>query len=234
MLAAALDRPPVMLRLDVPADVETKLASHRVVRAGGQPAVVAGGVARAQALHFPTAPGTAGHARQAHAWFYLPGLRGLHGLPGFAPRADELPPLMVLLYGGPTSHAGPAYSTTAQFWTTRGYAVVDLNQGGSQATAAPTANACEASEASSTCRTPSPYGGSSGYGRTYRERLRGQWGVVDLQDAVAAVDPLVASGWATDSAWPCAVAVPAASLCCPPWPSLGASRQASTTTARPN
>jgi len=145
MLAAALDRPPVMLRLDVPADVETKLVSHRVVRAGGQPAVVAGGVARAQALHFPTAPGTAGHARQAHAWFYLPGLRGLHGLPGFAPRADELPPLMVLLYGGPTSHAGPAYSTTAQFWTTRGYAVVDLNQGG-----------------------------SSGYGRAYRERLRGQ------------------------------------------------------------
>ena len=65
-----------------------------------------------------------------------------------------------------TSQAGPAYNTKVQFRTTRGYAVVDAN-----------------------------YGASSGYGRAYCERLRGQWGVVDLQDAVAAVDHLVASGW---------------------------------------
>ena len=84
MLAAALDRPPVLLRLDVPADVQAKLASHRVMLAGGQPAVVAGTVARAQALYFPTALGADGHARQAHAWFYPP------GLPGFAPRTGEL------------------------------------------------------------------------------------------------------------------------------------------------
>jgi dipeptidyl aminopeptidase/acylaminoacyl peptidase len=53
-----------------------------------------------------------------------------------------------------------------QFWTTRGFAVVDVN-----------------------------YGGSSGYGRAYRERLLGQWGVLDLADAVGAVDELVARGW---------------------------------------
>ena len=52
-----------------------------------------------------------------------------------------------------------------QFWTTRGFAVMQVN-----------------------------YGGSSGYGRAYRERLRGQWGVVDLQDTVAAVDWLAATG----------------------------------------
>lgn len=73
---------------------------------------------------------------------------------------------MVVLHGGPTSHAMPVFKPTTQYWTTRGYAVVDVN-----------------------------YGGSSGFGRAYRERLRGQWGVVDLQDAVAAVDHLVAQGW---------------------------------------
>jgi dipeptidyl aminopeptidase/acylaminoacyl peptidase len=70
-----------------------------------------------------------------------------------------------LLHGGPTSHAGRGFRVGVQFWTTRGYAVVDVN-----------------------------YGGSSGFGRAYRERLRGKWGVVDLQDAVAAVDFLAATG----------------------------------------
>jgi dipeptidyl aminopeptidase/acylaminoacyl peptidase len=77
----------------------------------------------------------------------------------------EKPPLVVMLHGGPTSHVGPAYKNGVQFWTTRGFAVVDVN-----------------------------YGGSTGYGRAYRERLLGQWGVVDLQDAVAAVDHLAATG----------------------------------------
>ena len=78
----------------------------------------------------------------------------------------EKPPLVVTLHGGPTSHAGPAFKSAVQFWTTRGFALVDVN-----------------------------YGGSTGYGRAYRERLRGQWGPVDLADAVAAVDHLAALGW---------------------------------------
>jgi dipeptidyl aminopeptidase/acylaminoacyl peptidase len=71
----------------------------------------------------------------------------------------------VMLHGGPTSHVGPAFKVGVQFWTSRGFAVVDVN-----------------------------YGGSSGFGRAYRERLRGHWGVTDLQDAVAAVDHLAATG----------------------------------------
>jgi dipeptidyl aminopeptidase/acylaminoacyl peptidase len=67
----------------------------------------------------------------------------------------ELAPLLVLVHGGPTSRAEAAYSSQIQFWTTRGFAVLDVN-----------------------------YGGSTGYGRAYRERLRGQWGVVDIDDCV--------------------------------------------------
>jgi dipeptidyl aminopeptidase/acylaminoacyl peptidase len=76
---------------------------------------------------------------------------------------DVKPPLLVLVHGGPTAHAAPALSPPIQYWTTRGFAVVNVN-----------------------------YGGSSGFGRDYRNRLLGEWGVVDLADAVAAVDFLVA------------------------------------------
>jgi dipeptidyl aminopeptidase/acylaminoacyl peptidase len=70
-----------------------------------------------------------------------------------------------MLHGGPTDHASRALYLSVQYWTTRGFAVVHVN-----------------------------YGGSTGFGRAYRDRLRGQWGVVDLQDAVAAVDHLEATG----------------------------------------
>ena len=181
MLASAVDQPPVLIKLALPADSADDSAAadsaaaenaaeenadadkpspaYIVVRAAGTAPIAPQAVSRAEPLHFTTAPGADGQPRQAHAWFYPP------CLPGVAPLADERPPLLVLLHGGPTSQTGPGYKTTVQFWTTRGYAVVDVN-----------------------------YGGSSGYGRAYRERLRGQWGVVDLQDAVAAVDHLAALG----------------------------------------
>lgn len=76
----------------------------------------------------------------------------------------ELPPLLVGIHGGPTSRAEAAYASQTQFWTSRGFAVLDVN-----------------------------YGGSTGYGREYRDRLRGKWGVSDIDDAVTGASSLAAA-----------------------------------------
>ncbi len=78
---------------------------------------------------------------------------------------NELPPLLVKSHGGPTSAAATALSLNIQYWTSRGIAVLDVN-----------------------------YGGSSGYGREYRERLNGKWGVVDVDDCANGAKYLVARG----------------------------------------
>ncbi|WP_029145732.1 prolyl oligopeptidase family serine peptidase [Microbacterium luticocti] len=80
------------------------------------------------------------------------------------PEADK-PPYLVFVHGGPTSHTAPAASAKIAFFTSRGIGVLDVN-----------------------------YGGSTGYGRAYRERLRGQWGVVDVADVAAAATGLAAAG----------------------------------------
>ncbi len=77
----------------------------------------------------------------------------------------ELPPLIVQSHGGPTSHATPALDREFLFWTSRGFGVVDVN-----------------------------YRGSSGYGRPYRQRLRGGWGILDTDDCIAAAVHLAATG----------------------------------------
>jgi dienelactone hydrolase len=77
------------------------------------------------------------------------------------------PPLRVINHGGPTSATTATFNAAIQYWTSRGVAIVDVN-----------------------------YGGSSGYGRAYRERLNGQWGVVDVDDAVNAARYLVERGLA--------------------------------------
>jgi dipeptidyl aminopeptidase/acylaminoacyl peptidase len=69
----------------------------------------------------------------------------------------ERPPLIVMSHGGPTGEATPGFSLEMQFWTSRGFAVVDVN-----------------------------YGGSTGFGRAYRQRLNGNWGIVDTADCIAA------------------------------------------------
>ncbi|HEX6595410.1 MAG TPA: prolyl oligopeptidase family serine peptidase, partial [Acidimicrobiales bacterium] len=86
-------------------------------------------------------------------------------LEGYDGRADERPPLMVRSHGGPTSSAVPALNLEFQYWTSRGIAVVDVD-----------------------------YGGSSGYGRSYREELDGRWGIVDVEDCVAAARHLAEAG----------------------------------------
>jgi dipeptidyl aminopeptidase/acylaminoacyl peptidase len=107
-----------------------------------------------EAISFPSSGG-----RTAHALFYPP------NNPDVAPPAEERPPLLVMIHGGPTSAARPMLQLSVQYWTSRGFAVVDVN-----------------------------YGGSTGYGRAYRRQLDAAWGVVDLDDCIAAAEWLAAQG----------------------------------------
>ncbi|MFD5226894.1 prolyl oligopeptidase family serine peptidase [Microbacterium sp. NPDC058342] len=102
---------------------------------------------------------------------------GLHGpvhafdYPPTHPDAEagegELPPYIVMVHGGPTSHVSGAASTAYAYWTSRGIGVLDVN-----------------------------YGGSTGYGREYRERLDGRWGIADVDDVIAAARGLADAGLA--------------------------------------
>ncbi|MGB8434990.1 MAG: S9 family peptidase [Burkholderiales bacterium] len=85
--------------------------------------------------------------------------------PNFRAPHGELPPLVVIGHGGPTGATTPSFSLAIQFWTSRGIAVLDVN-----------------------------YRGSTGYGRAYRELLRGLWGVADVEDCVDGAMHLVAQG----------------------------------------
>ena len=105
-------------------------------------------------IEFPTEGGLTAFA------FYYPPTSPDHDAP-----EGERPPLIVESHGGPTGNATATFGLATQYWTSRGFAVVDVD-----------------------------YGGSTGYGRAYRERLNGQWGVVDLQDCVNAARYLVDQG----------------------------------------
>ena len=106
-----------------------------------------------QPVTFPTDGGI------AHAIFYPP------TNPGFAGPDGDRPPLIVTIHGGPTSAAQPELNLRTQFWTSRGFAVVDVN-----------------------------HRGSTGFGRRFRNELRGRWGVVDVADCVAAAQFLAGAG----------------------------------------
>ncbi|WP_221585651.1 S9 family peptidase [Microbacterium sp. G2-8] len=96
-----------------------------------------------------------------HAFYYPP------SHPVVTAPDGELPPVLVLVHGGPTGHVSGDLSQGTAFFTSRGIGVLDVN-----------------------------YGGSSGYGRAYRERLNGGWGVSDVQDVAAAAQGLVNAGLA--------------------------------------
>jgi dipeptidyl aminopeptidase/acylaminoacyl peptidase len=85
--------------------------------------------------------------------------------PDFVAPEGERPPLVVMIHGGPTSMTTTALRLNIQFYTSRGIAVLDVN-----------------------------YGGSTGYGRAYRERLHGAWGVVDVDDCCAGARVLASEG----------------------------------------
>ena len=111
-------------------------------------------ITRGRAITFPT---TGEHV--AHGFFYSP------QNPDYQALDHERPPLMVICHGGPTGAASTAFSLAVHFWTTRGFAVLDVN-----------------------------YRGSTGFGRAYQDALAGQWGVLDVDDCVAGARFLVAAG----------------------------------------
>jgi dipeptidyl aminopeptidase/acylaminoacyl peptidase len=96
--------------------------------------------------------------RDVHAFYYPP------ANPDVTAPPDTQPPLIVVTHGGPTGATLDVLDPKVQFWTSRGFAVLDVN-----------------------------YSGSTGYGRPYRDRLKGQWGIVDVEDAVAGAQAMVAA-----------------------------------------
>ena len=141
-------QPDAVVRLD--------LASGTVdtLRTASSVPLDAGDISVAEAVEFPTADG-----QTAHTFYYPPRNKD------FVAPAGETPPLVVISHGGPTSASRPTLDLQTQYWTSRGFAVADVN-----------------------------YRGSSGYGRAYRQRLNGQWGVVDVADVIHAVRFLAAEG----------------------------------------
>jgi dipeptidyl aminopeptidase/acylaminoacyl peptidase len=112
-----------------------------------------------ESVEFPSSDG-----HRTHAFYYPPRNGDYTGLDG------ERPPLILISHGGPTTATSATLDLKVQFWTSRGFAVADVN-----------------------------YGGSSGFGRTYRARLNKQWGVLDVRDMIAAAQHLVTTGKADAS-----------------------------------
>jgi len=141
---------------DAPAIVALDLTTGHtlLLQKGMDIAIDPGAISIPHSITFPTEGDF-----DAHAFFYPP------ANPDFTGPADERPPLIVISHGGPTSSTRVHLRLDIQYWTSRGFAVVDVN-----------------------------YGGSTGYGRAYRERLNGAWGIVDTADCVNAARYLVEQG----------------------------------------
>ncbi|MDO5721224.1 MAG: S9 family peptidase [Actinomycetaceae bacterium] len=146
LLADSADQPPAVVQIQ---DGQTT-----VLRSSTYSEVSPELVSVAEPFTYPTRDG-----QEAYGFFYRP------KNPGFAAPAGELPPLLVLVHGGPTSSARPGLKLAVQFWTSRGFAVADIN-----------------------------HRGSTGFGRHFRQALDGNWGVMDVTDCADAVKFLVVQG----------------------------------------
>ncbi len=149
LIGASAVQSPAVVTIDIKTGLPT------IIRHPAPVTLEARHISSPQAITFP------GHAsRDVHALYYPP-QNGDFGAP-----AGALPPLIVQIHGGPTSQASAAFNLVNQFWTSRGFAIIDVD-----------------------------YGGSSGYGRAYRQRLEANWGIVDVADVIAAVAHLTGQGW---------------------------------------
>lgn len=138
---------------DAAAVVRFDSAGHmEVLKRSSETGLDGASLSEGEAMGFPTTDGDT-----AYGFFYAP------RNPDYAGPADERPPLLVKCHGGPTAATGNAFDPRIQYWTSRGFAVLDVN-----------------------------YRGSTGYGRAYRELLKGRWGVADVADAVKGVEHLAA------------------------------------------
>ena len=146
--AAATDRPWAVVELDLAT------GDTQVLRRSTGLEVDPADASLGELVEFPT-----DGDRTAFGILYRPTSRTSSG------PADALPPLIVTSHGGPTAEASTAFAVLTQLFTSRGFAVLDVD-----------------------------YGGSTGYGKAYRKRLEGEWGVVDLADCVAGARWLAAEG----------------------------------------
>ncbi|MCW2811896.1 MAG: peptidase prolyl oligopeptidase active site domain protein [Friedmanniella sp.] len=142
------DRPAVLALADLTGP-SAATPDWEQVRVSSATVLDPASVSRAQAVSWP------GEAGEVHGWFYPP-----RNAEVTAP-AGTLPPLVTVSHGGPTSFSPAGFRLAYQFWTTRGYAILDVN-----------------------------YGGSTGYGRAYRDRLQGRWGLVDVADCAAGAEAM--------------------------------------------
>ena len=148
-LASSSERPAEVIEIDLASGTATTLLA--AASAEG----VQGAIAGAQHMHFPSAKGRTGYG------FFYPPTNDVFRAP-----AGEKPPLLVFSHGGPTGCTNVCFNPGIQFWTSRGFAVFDVN-----------------------------YAGSTGYGREFRHLLKGGWGVVDVEDHVAAARYLADNGY---------------------------------------
>jgi dipeptidyl aminopeptidase/acylaminoacyl peptidase len=149
-LGASPSEPATLVALDLTT------REHTSIRRSSSATVDPGYLSRPRQIEFPTE-----NNRTAFAYYYAPANHDFTALAG------EKPPLLVISHGGPTSATSTSLNLTIQYWTSRGFAVLDVN-----------------------------YGGSNGYGRPYRQRLNGQWGIVDVDDCVNGATFLVREGLA--------------------------------------
>lgn len=134
--------------------LELATGRHEILRRSSDVTVDEGYISLPEMIEYPTENG-----QTAFGYYYPPKNRDFSG------PANEKPPLLVKVHGGPTGATSSVLNLSIQFWTSRGFAVLDVN-----------------------------YGGSTGYGTAYRRRLNGKWGIVDLDDTVNGARYLVARG----------------------------------------
>lgn len=167
-LGGTTTSPTAIVLLDL--DRYPQSESWQILRTASQIEIPAGFISIPKPVTFPTSvldnsitnnpSDSENHAPIAHGLFYPP------CNPDYTAPTDEKPPLLIKLHGGPTAATSASLSLGVQYWTSRGFAILDLN-----------------------------YRGSTGYGRAYRDQLKENWGIADVADCVYGAEFLAAQGW---------------------------------------